>query len=92
MVISADRVVHQVQQDDADESDESESSSSSNHMSVSVMNDETAIGTDVEAAEPDQSRIWSTCTSDVDGTLENYLNSHIDSPDLRLCLWLLVQC
>ena len=81
MLIGADQVVHQVQQDDADESDESDSSSSSNNMSISVMDDETAIGTDIEADEPDQSRIWSTSTSDVDGTLENYLNSHVDSPD-----------
>jgi hypothetical protein len=48
VVISADQVVHQVQQDDADESDESDSSSSSNHMSVSIPNDETAISTDIE--------------------------------------------
>ena len=81
MLIGADRVVQQVQQDDADESDESDSSSSSSNMSVSVMNDETAIGTDAEVDEPDQSRIWSTSTSDVDGTLENYLNFHIASPD-----------
>ena len=81
MLIGADRAIHQVQQDDADESDASDSSSSSNNMSVSIPNDENAIGTDIEADEPDQSRIWSTSTSDVDGTLENYLNSHVDSPN-----------
>lgn len=75
MVIGADRVVHQVQQDDADESSESDSSSSSNHMSISIPNEENVISTNVEADQPDQSRIWSTSTSDVPGTLENFVNT-----------------
>jgi hypothetical protein len=79
VLIGADRVVHQVQQDDADESSESDSSNSSNNMLVSIMNDENAISADVEADQPDQSRIWSTSTSDVPGTLESYINTHADS-------------
>ncbi len=79
MVIGADRVVHQVQQDDADESDESDSSNSSNNMSVSITNDETAISTDIEVDQPDQSRIWSTSTSDVPGTFENDINTYVAS-------------
>ena len=57
MLIGADRVLHQVLQDDADESEESDSSESSNIMSVSMMDDENAIGSDIEVAGPDQSRI-----------------------------------
>jgi hypothetical protein len=53
VVIGADRVVHQVQQDNADESDASNSSSSSNKMSISITNDENAIFTDVKADQPD---------------------------------------
>ncbi len=79
MLIGADRVVHQVQQDDADESDESDSSNSSNNMSVSITNDETAISTDIEVDQPDQSRIWSTSTSDVPGTFENDINTYVAS-------------
>jgi hypothetical protein len=79
VVIGADRVVHQVQHNDADESDESESSSSSNHMSVAIMDDKNAIDSDIEVDQPDQLRIWSTSTSDVPGTLENYINIHADS-------------
>jgi hypothetical protein len=48
-------------------------------MSVSILNDETAISTDVKADQPDQSRIWSTSTSDVRGTLERYISAHADS-------------
>ena len=79
VLIGADRVVHQVQQDDADESDESDSSNSSNNMSVSIPNDGNAIPTDVEADPPDQSCIWSTSTSDVPGTLKNSISTHVDS-------------
>jgi hypothetical protein len=78
VLIGADRVVHQVQQDDADESSES---NSSNNMSVSIPNDENVITTDTEADQPDQSRIWSTSTSDVPGTLESYINTHADSSE-----------
>jgi hypothetical protein len=76
VLIGADRVVHQVQQDDADESSKS---NSSNNMSVSITNDENAIATDTEVDQPDQSRIWSTSTSDVPGTLENYISAHANS-------------
>jgi hypothetical protein len=78
VVIGADRVVHQVQHDSVDESDASDSLSSSNNMSVSIPNDETAVFTDIEVDQPDQSRIWHTSTSDVAGTLENYINTHAD--------------
>jgi hypothetical protein len=79
VVIGADRVVHQVQQDDADESSVSYSSNSSSDMLVSIPNDETAISTDIEVDQPDQSRIWSTSTSDVPGTLETYIDDHAGS-------------
>jgi hypothetical protein len=79
VVIGADRVVHQVQHDSVDESDASDSLSSSNNMSVSIPNDETAVFTDIEVDQPDQSRIWHTSTSDVAGTLENYIDIHAGS-------------
>jgi hypothetical protein len=79
-LIGADRVLHQVLQDNTDESEESDSTESSNIMSVSMVDDENAIGSDIEVAGPDQSRIWSTSTSDVPGTLNDYLNSHAESP------------
>ena len=70
MLIGADQVVHQEQQDDADKSDESDSSNSSTYMSVAIPNDGDAIPADAEATQPDQSRIWSTSTSDVPEALE----------------------
>jgi hypothetical protein len=48
-------------------------------MSVAIPNDGDAIPADAEATQPDQSRIWSMSTSDVPGTLENFINTHADS-------------
>jgi hypothetical protein len=79
VLIGADRVIHQVQQDDADESNAYNSLSSSNYMSVSIPNDENVIATDIKVDQPDQSRIWSTSTSDVPGTFENDINTYVAS-------------
>jgi hypothetical protein len=57
VLIGADRVVHQVQQDDADESDKC---NSLNSMLVSIPNDGNTIAAAVEADQPDQLHIWST--------------------------------
>lgn len=57
VLIGADRVVHRCNRTMLMNQSHPASSSSSNNISVSIPNDETAISTNVEADEPDQSRI-----------------------------------